>query len=188
MPTSRLVSHRAVGKHVRMFKKVETVANDGIRNDRRTARIIVMFFFVGGLFVSACAIRIDWIIHRSKSWPRAEGRVVSVERVGHDRGITYTYQFVANGKAETSTNIELGPDSGHYPFDEGEQVEVLHSPGANPYAFLMKPDIKSYILIHVIGFGWMAMGGLGVFGLLRGNSARTKPGDFRPPTEGKGRQ
>ena len=168
MPTSLLVSHRAVGKHLRMFKKVETVADEDIQSDRRTAGFLVVLFLVGGLFVSACAIRIDWIIHRSKSWPRAEGRVVSVERVGHDRGLTYTYQFVANGKTETSTNIEPGPDSGNYPFGEGERVEVLHSPGANPYAFLRKTDIKSFILMHVIGFGWMAAGGLGAYGLVRG--------------------
>ena len=183
MPTSLLVSHRAVGKHLRVFKKLENVADEDIRSDRRTAGFLVVLFLVGGLFVSACAIRIDWIIHRSKSWPRAEGRVVSVERVGHDRGLTYTYQFVANGKTETSTNIEPGPDSGNYPFSEGERVEVLHSPGANPYAFLMKTDNRTFILMHVIGFGWMAAGGLGAYGLVRGREISLSSGSAKntPP-------
>ncbi len=171
-----------------MFKKVETVAGDGIRNDRRIAGFLVMFFLAGGLLISTCAIRIDWILHRSKSWPRAEGRVVSVERVGHDRGLTYTYQFVANGKTETSTNMEPGPDSGHYPLGEGERVEVLHSPGANPYAFLMRTEIKSFILMHVIGFSWTVLGGFGLYGLVRGPLAQTKPRDFQPSIDREGGQ
>ena len=190
MPTSLLVSHRTVGKHLRMFKKVGCVADDGIGNDRamnhRKAGFIVMFFLAGGILVSACAIRLDWILHQSKSWPRAEGRVLSVERVGHDRGLTYTYQFIANGRTETSTNIEPGPDSGHYPFGEGERVEVSHSPGTSPYAFLVKPDIKTFILIHVIGFGWVALGGLGFYGLVRGHLARTKRGGLQPRIDRNG--
>ena len=92
--------------------------------------------------------------------------MVSAERVGHDKGLTYTYQFVANGKTETSTNIEPGPDSGNYHLSKGERVDVLHSPGANPYAFLIGPDIEFFSLIHVIGFGWVALGGIGIYALL----------------------
>jgi hypothetical protein len=175
-----------------MFKKVGCVADDGIGNDRamsdRKAGFIVMFFLAGGILISACAIRLDWILLRSKSWPRAEGRVVSVERVGHDRGLTYTYQYTANGKTHTSTNIEPGADSGNYPLNEDERVEVRYSTDANPYSFLMNTDIKSMILVHVIGFGWMAAGGLGLLGLVRGPLARTKPGDFEPRIDRNGRQ
>lgn len=126
-----------------------------------------MFFLVGGIIVCTYALRIDWILHQSKSWPESEGRVISVMRVGHDRGLTYTYQYVANGKTEISTNIEPGMDSGYYPISEGEEVGVWHTGNDDSYSYLVRPDVKSIILPHVLGFSWMAMGGVGLFALYR---------------------
>jgi len=171
-----------------MFKKVSSVADGSDRENRemtpRAVWFIVMIFLVGGILISACAIRIDWILLQSKTWPQAEGRVVSVERVGHDKYPTYTYQYTANGKTHTSTNIEPGADSGNYPLNEGERVEVRHSPDANPYSFLMNTDIKSMILIHVIGFGWLAVSSIALFALLRGPMARSKPSDSQLRIDG----
>jgi hypothetical protein len=136
---------------------------------RREQWFLVLLFLVGGCFMSVALIRLDWILHQSKSWPEVEGRVVSVERRGHDRGLTYTYQYTytADGKTESSTNIELGPDAGYYPLKEGDRVLVRHSPGPNPYAFLFKTDLKTLMLFHVIGYGWMIAGGFGLFALMR---------------------
>lgn len=154
-----------------MFRKVQSASNEDTENLRRMSRreqwFIVLLFFIGGCLMSVPLIRLDWLMHQSKSWPEVEGRVVSVERRGHDRGLTYTYQYTANGNTECSTNIELGPDSGNYPLRVGERVLVRHSLDPNPYAFLFKADFRTLTLIHVIGYGWMAMGGVGLFCLLR---------------------
>lgn len=154
-----------------MFRKVQFASDEDTGSARRMSSreqwFIVLLFLVGGCIMSVPLIRLDWILHQSKFWPEVEGRVVSVEQRDHDRGLTYTYQYTANGKSERSTNIELGPDEGYYPLKEGDRVMVRHSPGQNPYAFLFKADFKTFMLFHVIGYGWMISGGFGLFALMR---------------------
>jgi Protein of unknown function (DUF3592) len=142
-----------------MLKKIEPVSSGETPHDMRPFRIISLIFLAVGALVSGYAVRLDWILLRSKSWPVAPGEVVSVERIENSKSIRYTYRYSNGGRQIESSNIMPGMDfQGFFPFPEGGAVSVRHAPGEGNYSFLLMPDNVLIVLPNVIGFCFLTMG------------------------------
>jgi Protein of unknown function (DUF3592) len=150
-----------------MLKKIEHVSSGETPHDMRPFRIISLIFLAVGALVSGYAVRLDWILLRSKSWPVVQGEMVSLEHMANSKGVRYTYGYTRDGRQIESSNIMPGLDFHHYPlFSQGGGVPVRHAPGERDYSFITTPDPVLIILPNVIGFCFLIMGGFVTFRLI----------------------
>ncbi len=151
-----------------MFRKIESVDYNETRQDLRSFRIISRVFLVVGALVSVYAVRLDWILLQSQSWPVAQGEVVSAERITNSKGVRYTYRYTKDGRQLESSNVIPGMDFQDFiPFSKGSEISVHHAPGEREYSFIKMPDPVLIILPNVIGFCFFTIGGFATFSLIR---------------------
>ena len=156
-----------------MLRKIEPAGCGKTPENLRLLRIIPLIFLVIGALVSVYAIRLNWILLRSKSWPVARGEMVSVERNTDSAVVRFTYRYTKDGRQIESSNIMPGSDFHYFPpFPEGAEVSVWYAPGVREYSFIKTPDTILIIVPNVIGFCFLTLGSLASFSLIGRNRAK----------------